>query len=174
MTAIPRKVTVAAPTVLIADDDPNICSMLVYLLLREGYEVLSAHDGRAALELIRERTPDALLTDLRMPRMDGLELLRQAKRIRPDLPVAMLTGFPGNDSVVEAIDVIGFHTTYAVINANYDPESQTITSFSKWRGIGDAFSSGTWNFIDGHFVLTRFDVDASYDGERTPQTVYGR
>ncbi|MAS04734.1 MAG: hypothetical protein CL534_08580 [Ahrensia sp.] len=79
-----------------------------------------------------------------------------------------------DDSVVEAIDVIGFHTAYAVINADYDPESQTITSFSKWRGIGDAFSSGTWNFIDGHFVLTRFDVDASYDGERTPQTVYGR
>lgn len=79
-----------------------------------------------------------------------------------------------DDSVVDSIDVIGFHTTYALINAEYDAESRTISSYSKWRGIGDAFSVGTWNFIDGHFVLTRFDVDASYDGESTPQTVYGR
>ena len=79
-----------------------------------------------------------------------------------------------DDAVVKSIGVIGFQTTYSLVNAEFDEETRTIRSFSKWRGIGDASSSGTWNFIDGHFVLTRFDVDASYDGESTPQTVYGR
>jgi len=77
-----------------------------------------------------------------------------------------------DDAVVKSIGVIGFQTTYSLVNAEFDEETRTIRSFSRWRGIADASSSGIWSFIDGHFVLTRFDVDASYDGESTPETVY--
>lgn len=77
-----------------------------------------------------------------------------------------------DDKVVKSVSVVGFATTAIVVGASYDDETRTITSFSAWRGIADASSSGTWVFHDGRFVLTKFAVDASYDGERTPETVY--
>lgn len=77
-----------------------------------------------------------------------------------------------SDTVVRSIKVVGFASTSALVNASYDEGSRTITSFSRWRGLGDASSSGTWMFRDGHFVLTEYSVDASYDGEITPETVY--
>jgi hypothetical protein len=46
-----------------------------------------------------------------------------------------------------------------------------LTSWSKWRGVGDASANGTWAFKNGRFVLVKYDVDASYDGEINPQTV---
>lgn len=77
-----------------------------------------------------------------------------------------------DDAVVKSIGVTGFFTNHSLVNADFDAESRTITSFSKWRGIADAASSGTWSFHDGQFVLTKFEVDASYDGESTFETVY--
>lgn len=77
-----------------------------------------------------------------------------------------------DDAVVESVTVIGFSTMSTVVNASFDEETRTISSFSKWRGLGDAFSAGTWIFHDGHFMLREFAVDASYDGESTPETVY--
>ncbi|ABM03529.1 two component, sigma54 specific, transcriptional regulator, Fis family protein [Psychromonas ingrahamii 37] len=92
-----------APTVLIVDDDPDICSLLSYLMKREGYVVQIVHDGMAALDLTRNRAPDIILTDLRMPRMDGFELLKQVKLIKQDLPVVILTAYAGINGAVESI-----------------------------------------------------------------------
>ncbi|ABM03075.1 two component, sigma54 specific, transcriptional regulator, Fis family protein [Psychromonas ingrahamii 37] len=92
-----------APTVLIVDDDPDICSLLSYLMKREGYVVEIVHDGMAALELMRNRVPDIILTDLRMPRMDGFELLKQVKLIKQDLPVVILTAYAGVHGAVESM-----------------------------------------------------------------------
>lgn len=72
---------------------------------------------------------------------------------------------------VSSLNVIGFDTRDMLINSEYDPESQTIYSFSKWRGLGDASSSGRWLFRDGRFVLVHYQVDASYDDEINPQTI---
>jgi len=69
------------------------------------------------------------------------------------------------------VPVIGMSSTLVLVNSDFDPETKTITSFSKWRGISDASSSGTWAFREGEFVLVRYDVDASYDGEINPETV---
>ncbi|WP_439618515.1 DUF1176 domain-containing protein [Shinella sp.] len=63
--------------------------------------------------------------------------------------------------------VRGFRATGLLVNATYDAEKRTITSHTAWRGIGDAWDSGTWTFINGDFVLTRFEVDPTY-GERDP------
>jgi hypothetical protein len=57
------------------------------------------------------------------------------------------------------------------VNSSFDEASQTITSASKWRGVGDASDSGTWIFRNGEFTLVKYDVDASYDGEVNPETV---
>jgi hypothetical protein len=76
------------------------------------------------------------------------------------------------DKAVLRIDVNGFTAEGTLINAGFDAESATMTHFSKWRGIGDASSTGTWRFLGGRFVLTRFEVDASYDGEINPTIIY--
>jgi hypothetical protein len=61
--------------------------------------------------------------------------------------------------------------TLSLVNSDFDPDTATLSSYSKWRGIGDASSSGTWVFDDGRFVLARYEVDASYDGEVNPETI---
>jgi hypothetical protein len=70
------------------------------------------------------------------------------------------------------IDMQGFTTMNSVVNPEFDAASGTMTHFSKWRGVGDASSSGKWSFLNGRFVLTHFEVDASYDGEINPIVIY--
>ena len=57
------------------------------------------------------------------------------------------------------------------MNSEYDEATRSITSYAKWRGLGDASSSGTWMFRDGTFTLVKYEVDASYDEEINPETV---
>jgi len=90
-------------TILIADDEPEIRDALARILTRQGLQTLFAADGREALDIIQTRSVDELLADLRMPRMDGLELLKATKANRPDIEVVILTGY---GSVEEAVDAI--------------------------------------------------------------------
>lgn len=76
-----------------------------------------------------------------------------------------------SEGAVEAIEVTGMTATTALVNSYFDEETGTLTSSSKWRGIGDASSAGTWVFDEGQFVLVRFEVDASYDGEVNPEVI---
>src|ERR671937_668264 len=78
-------------TLLVADDDPGLRESLERTLTREGYRVLLASDGRAALERVQGGGIDLIVTDLKMPGLTGLELLRAAKAIAPDLDVILLT-----------------------------------------------------------------------------------
>lgn len=90
-----------AKTILIADDEPNIVISLEFLLKREGYEVVVAHDGMQALERIRERRPDLAILDVMMPQRNGLEVcqdLRQDPQFK-DLRIMMLTA-KGRDTEV--------------------------------------------------------------------------
>jgi hypothetical protein len=79
----------------------------------------------------------------------------------------------GNDSAgkLEGVDIIGFTTEATLANSIFDETTQSIVSAAKWRGAGDASSSGTWLFRKGAFSLVHFEVDASYDGDVNPQTV---
>ena len=63
--------------ILIVDDEKDICEILFRLLKRNGFTPLVAHDGEGALEMIRLGMPDAVVSDLMMPGMDGMELLRR-------------------------------------------------------------------------------------------------
>jgi DNA-binding response OmpR family regulator len=90
-----------AKTILIADDEPNIVISLEFLLKREGYEVVVAHDGLQALERIRERRPDLAILDVMMPQRNGFEVcqdLRQDPQFK-DLRIMMLTA-KGRDTEV--------------------------------------------------------------------------
>lgn len=72
---------------------------------------------------------------------------------------------------VQGITVRGFKALSMLTNAEYDPDTQTITEHVFWRGMGDASSSGQWVFQEGSFVLKSYDVDASYDGDINPQRI---
>src|SRR5919201_3147516 len=90
-------------TLLVADDDPGLRESLERTLTREGYRVLLASDGRAALERVQAGGVDLILTDLRMPGITGLELLRAAKAIAPDVDVVLLTAFGTVEHAVSAM-----------------------------------------------------------------------
>ncbi|WP_367714899.1 DUF1176 domain-containing protein [Nitratireductor sp. GISD-1A_MAKvit] len=72
---------------------------------------------------------------------------------------------------VEDIRIVGYTARDTMLNSTYDADTLTLTSYNKWRGLGDAFSAGTWIFREGTFTLVRYDVDASYDGEQDPVTI---
>ncbi len=98
-----------------------------------------------------------------------VEGLRELQFATPELDIR----YENDDSEgrVESVTIIGYTTDVELVNSFYDEDTRTITSAAKWRGVGDASSSGTWIFRDGHFTLVRYDVDASYDGEIDPETV---
>ena len=77
--------------VLICDDERGIRDILTRLVRLEGYEALEAADGLAALAAVREQAPDVLLLDIRMPWLDGIEVLQRVRVLAPTLPVIMVT-----------------------------------------------------------------------------------
>ena len=79
-----------AVRILLVDDEPPIQTLLSYPLQKDGYEVVTAADGRQALERFEEITPDLVVLDVMMPRMDGLEVCRRL-RARSPVPIIMLT-----------------------------------------------------------------------------------
>lgn len=72
---------------------------------------------------------------------------------------------------LDSMNVIGFKTTDYLINPEYEPETRTLTSWAKWRGVGDASSLGRWIFREGDFGLVKFEVDPTYDGRIEHTTV---
>ena len=83
------------PAVLIVDDDASLLTLLSLSLRRAGYPTLTAANGPAALELLASQPVDFLLTDGRMDEMDGFELSRRAKDLRPELHIAMISAVFG-------------------------------------------------------------------------------
>ncbi len=100
--------TVRRSRILIVDDEKDICEFLFRILHKDGYAPIVAHDGEAALEMIRLGMPDLVISDVRMSKMDGIELLRQAKECDPNLPVIIVTGFPGIDGAIQAMRLGAF------------------------------------------------------------------
>jgi nitrogen regulation protein NR(I) len=94
--------------ILVVDDEANLRRVLTAQLSRDGYEVHTAPDGEAGLSVLREHHIDLVITDLRMPKLDGMELLRQALRVDPELPVVILTAHGTVDNAVEALKTGAF------------------------------------------------------------------
>lgn len=90
-------------TILIVDDEKNYLVILEALLAPEGYEIITEDNTVNALRLIREADLDLVITDMRMPGMNGMELLEEAKKIDPELPVIMMTAYGTIEKAVEAM-----------------------------------------------------------------------
>lgn len=90
-------------TILIVEDERVLREALASLLESEGYTVFKAANGREAYELVIERPVDVVLSDVRMPEMDGMELLRRLRQTIPETPVIILTAFGSVETAVEAM-----------------------------------------------------------------------
>ena len=90
-------------TILVVDDEPNYLVVLSELLKDEGFEVLTAQRGEEAFRIVEEADLDLVITDMRMPGMDGVELLRTIKLYNANLPVIMITAFGEVEKAVIAM-----------------------------------------------------------------------
>ena len=94
----------SSPTrILVVDDEPSMREMLRIVLRRDGYDVVLAENGKAAIERLQSQPFDLLLSDIRMPDLSGVEVLRAAKEINRDLVAFMMTAFASTDTAVEAM-----------------------------------------------------------------------
>ncbi|MGH7658270.1 MAG: response regulator [Gemmatimonadales bacterium] len=96
---------VAAPSLLVAEDEKLVRDMVVRALSEEGFSIVAADNGREALDHVRRTgmTPDLLLTDVIMPVMGGWDLAAAMKDIQPDLPVIYMSGYAGLDMEVRGL-----------------------------------------------------------------------
>src|SRR3989441_5685307 len=92
-----------AARVLVVDDEPSILMLLNDALTQWGYQVICAGTGSEALAAIKTQVFDAALTDVRMPDMSGLDLLREIKKQDESIEVVIMTGYPTITSAVEAL-----------------------------------------------------------------------
>jgi two-component system NtrC family response regulator len=109
-------------TILVVDDEKNYLLVLSAVLEEEGYEVLTALGGHEALEIQKSSDLDLILSDMKMPTMDGIELLENIKALDPDLPVIMMTAHGTIDKAVEAMQ----KGAYSYILKPFDNERLTI------------------------------------------------
>lgn len=93
-----------APTILVVDDEAGILESLRILLRSEGFTVITAQGGRAGMEQLAATRPDVILTDIRMPVVDGVQLLSAAKQRDPDCPVILMTAQATLQSAVQAVN----------------------------------------------------------------------
>jgi two-component system, NtrC family, response regulator HydG len=95
--------TPTAPTILVVDDDRSNLESIERIFAKEGYRVRIADDGAAALEILREDPPEVVVTDLAMPGLDGVALLKAVKAVAPQVEVVLMTAYGTVEGAVEAM-----------------------------------------------------------------------
>jgi two-component system, cell cycle response regulator CpdR len=106
----PAPICPERPRVLVVDDEASIRELLTRTLALTEYDVEAVSDARTGLDRLRLGPYDLLIADLRMPVMDGLTLIREARRLQPDLKVIIITGYSTESSAIEAVNlgVVGY------------------------------------------------------------------
>ena len=89
--------------ILIVDDEPLVRRSLSELLTLSGYTVSTANNGREALEFLKDYNTDIIITDIKMPEIDGMQLLKQVKLANPNIAVILITGYGSIENAIEAI-----------------------------------------------------------------------
>lgn len=88
-------------SVLIVDDEPSVRQTLSEWMRNQNFHVLEAEGGRQAMEMIRRRDPDLVISDVVMPGMDGIQLLRQTRAVKMEVPFLMISGYPSHATAVD-------------------------------------------------------------------------
>ena len=102
--------------ILVVDDNINMCITLQDILLDDGYDVLISDNGQEALNLINKREPHLIITDMRMPNIDGLELLQIVKDRYPNIEIIIMTALGEVDSYLKAMKIGAFEYITKPIN----------------------------------------------------------
>ncbi len=95
--------------ILIADDDRNVSLLVKHILNENGFETAEATNGLAALELFERQFFGLIITDLRMPAMDGMSFLSEVKKLDPSIPVIVLTAYASAETAIESMKNGAFH-----------------------------------------------------------------
>ena len=90
-------------SILVVDDNPSMTSILADILEVKGFEVHAAYCGAEALEILRDHPVDILLTDVRMPDMNGVELYRAIRKIYPNLNTILMTAYSADDIIQQGM-----------------------------------------------------------------------
>ncbi len=98
----------AKDRILVVDDEESMCQYLSILLQKEGYEVETANSAVMALECFEDMSFDLVMTDIQMPKMDGIELLKEIKRRDPNSPVIIMTAYASEQSAIDAVNLGAF------------------------------------------------------------------
>jgi DNA-binding NtrC family response regulator len=119
--------------ILVVDDDPSFRRVLEYQLKDAGYRVVSAEDGKKALDAFSQNRISAVLTDLDMPELPGIDLLKAIKQQSADIPVIVITAFGTIDSAVDAMRAGAYH--YLTKPVNRDVLLHTLEQALKFSGL---------------------------------------
>jgi two-component system response regulator PilR (NtrC family) len=120
--------------ILVVDDEQSICDVLSISLRKEGYEVASEIDPRRALDRFRNERFDLVLQDVKMPGMDGIDLLREMKKVREDVVVVVMTAYSTWDRAVEAMRL----GVYAYIKKPFDLQVDIKATVARALQVRDA------------------------------------
>lgn len=105
--------------VLVVDDEPEAVELLVEFLSSKGYEVLTAGGGEEALRRVKEDRPHLVLLDIRMPKMNGIEVLRRIREIDPEMGVIMVTAVNEEDMGRKALELGAFDYIVKPLDLKY-------------------------------------------------------
>lgn len=139
--------------VMLVDDEPVQLQLMIETVESSGFEVRGFSKGKDLLKELEKKLPDVVLTDLRMPEMNGLELLKHIHKIDPDLPVVFLSGYLGKEECIEGLS----HGAYAFIEKPFN-EAKVLNVL-----INAAKVHRTMKFINQsiNFIFYQFsDIDS--------------
>lgn len=105
--------------ILVVDDEKDVCDIFKKTLTHEGYDVFTALDGESGIEIVKEKNPDIVLLDLKMPKMGGIEVLQRIKEIDKNTVVIIITGYGSMDSARMAMRLGAFDYITKPIDLNY-------------------------------------------------------
>ncbi|HMA77398.1 MAG TPA: response regulator, partial [Candidatus Krumholzibacteriaceae bacterium] len=114
----------AGERVLIVDDEKSMCKYLSIMLKKEGYKVKTVSSGKQAISEIKKAEYDAVMTDIKMKGIDGIEVLSAVKSHKPNLPVIIMTAYASQKTAIDALNKGAFH--YMVKRAAKNDEIKMI------------------------------------------------
>jgi EAL domain-containing protein (putative c-di-GMP-specific phosphodiesterase class I) len=147
--------------VLLVDDDPALLRSLSRVLARSGFEVATADSGLAAIEHVRNTRFDVVVSDISMPAMDGIELLRKIREHDLDLPVLLLTGAPALESAIGAVEYGAFK--YITKPADEGELLESVARASQLHRLARAKREALTLAGEGHAPADRAGLEASFE-----------
>ena len=148
--------------ILIIDDEQIYRTMLKHTLIKEGYTTIEAENGEIGLELVRTEHPDLVLTDFRMPGMDGVEVISEIQKLNPRLPVVLFTAFGDVALTIRSIQVGAFD----FLEKPFNPLQLKITVHNALNSVR---LSNSLNEILGNVVSSENMLEDNIPVGKTPQ-----